>query len=393
MLTDLCRERNIKLAGPVGWHKDFDRSMYWLEVEANDRNVKWPLSYEQLEDCVADKSVRKKIEAGLSQYVLQTTGNGLAEEPRGIRCNPNTDPLIVLDFDCHRERPIGSGMRVIRDNEFILKNKGRSDAINVQIADIVLASGVATFGTVTDITQGAERSVKTTIPMKGNILQHDWEDVLMDEWNSKGSLEDLAPIPVAVTYSDYSGNRYQARFEVEYNPYSGTAETRFRDCLKVENGQQPRAEAAELDLPSTGMSKVADVFISHATEDKPYVEPLVEALERAGISVWYDRLSVEWGDSLRSTIDRGLSSCRFGIVVFSKAFLAKKKWTEYELDGLFAREKLGKKVILPIWHGVIRDDLVNYSPALADRLAKNTSTDDYDDIVATILRMLNRTSA
>jgi hypothetical protein len=135
------------------------------------------------------------------------------------------------------------------------------------------------------------------------------------------------------------------------------------------------------------------VFISHATEDKPYVEPLVEALERAGISVWYDRLSVEWGDSLRSTIDRGLSSCRFGIVVFSKAFLAKKKWTEYELDGLFAREKLGKKVILPIWHGVIRDDLVNYSPALADRLAKNTSTDDYDDIVATILRMLNRTSA
>lgn len=72
------------------------------------------------------------------------------------------------------------------------------------------------------------------------------------------------------------------------------------------------------------MSDEADVFVSHATEDKLYVEPLVKALEAAEIKVWYDRVTLEWGDDLRPAIDRGLANCRFGIVVFSKAFLAKK---------------------------------------------------------------------
>jgi hypothetical protein len=133
-----------------------------------------------------------------------------------------------------------------------------------------------------------------------------------------------------------------------------------------------------------------DVFISYSSVDKPYVEPLVIALETAGISVWFDKKSMEWGDSLRSEIDRGLLACRYGIVVFSKAFLAKKKWTEHELSALFAKEEPGKKVILPIWHGITRDDLVEYSPAFADRLAKNSVKDSYSDIVESLLSMLGR---
>jgi TIR domain len=133
-----------------------------------------------------------------------------------------------------------------------------------------------------------------------------------------------------------------------------------------------------------------DVFVSHATEDKSYVEPLVKALEAAGIRVWYDKSALEWGDDLRSVIDRGLSNCRYGIVVFSKAFLGKKKWTEYELNSLFALERVGRKVILPIWHGITRDDLIQYSPAFADRLAKILSTDSHGEIVEGMLGLLGR---
>jgi hypothetical protein len=133
-----------------------------------------------------------------------------------------------------------------------------------------------------------------------------------------------------------------------------------------------------------------DVFISHSTVDKPYVEPLAEALKAAGISVWFDKTTLEWGDSLRSEIDRGLASCRYGIVVFSKAFLRRKKWTEHELNALFAKEEPGKKVILPIWHGITREDLIEYSPAFADRLAKNSITDSHADIVHSLLSMLGR---
>ena len=65
----------------------------------------------------------------------------------------------------------------------------------------------------------------------------------------------------------------------------------------------------------------------------------------------------------------------YAIVVLSKPFLAERKWTEHELNGLFAREKVGRFIILPIWHGIEHEDSVNYDPALADRLAKVSATD------------------
>ena len=51
-----------------------------------------------------------------------------------------------------------------------------------------------------------------------------------------------------------------------------------------------------------------DVFISHASEDKPtVVEPLAKALMQAGLVVWYDRFELKLGDSLRRKIDEGLA--------------------------------------------------------------------------------------
>jgi hypothetical protein len=133
-----------------------------------------------------------------------------------------------------------------------------------------------------------------------------------------------------------------------------------------------------------------DVFISHASEDKAYVEPLAAALRAAGVSIWYDKTVLNWGDDLRPMIDNGLINCRFGIVVLSKAFLGKKKWTEHELNSLFAREQAGRKLVLPIWHGIARDDLLGYSPALADRLAKIAGSDSQDDIVRSMLDLLGK---
>lgn len=108
----------------------------------------------------------------------------------------------------------------------------------------------------------------------------------------------------------------------------------------------------------------------------------------AGVTVWYDQFVMEWGDTLRGAIDRGLADSRYGIVVFSPAFLKRKKWTEHELDGLFAREQSGNKVILPIWHNVKRDDLLEYGPALADRLAKDSRADSVENIVLELKRLL-----
>lgn len=118
---------------------------------------------------------------------------------------------------------------------------------------------------------------------------------------------------------------------------------------------------------------VWDVFISHASEDKEsFVRPLAEALKKRGIRVWFDEYTLRLGDSLRRSIDQGLSRCRFGIVVLSPAFFS-KEWPQKELDGLVARESGGQRIILPIWHNVTSSDVRRYSPTLSDRFAVSSS--------------------
>jgi hypothetical protein len=41
----------------------------------------------------------------------------------------------------------------------------------------------------------------------------------------------------------------------------------------------------------------------------------VEALGRLGVSLWYDEVSLNIGDSLSASIDRGIARSRNGIVV------------------------------------------------------------------------------
>ena len=134
-----------------------------------------------------------------------------------------------------------------------------------------------------------------------------------------------------------------------------------------------------------------DVFMSHASDDKNYVRPLVDELTKAGVKVWYDEHSISWGDPLRPSINNGLLNSSYAIVVLSQAFLAVRKWTEHELNGLFAREKVGKFLILPIWHGIGHSDLLRYDPALADRFAKASANENHAAIVRSVLKMLGRT--
>lgn len=116
-----------------------------------------------------------------------------------------------------------------------------------------------------------------------------------------------------------------------------------------------------------------DVFISHASEDKLSVaRPLANELKSRGKRVWLDELEMTVGDSLRQRIDEALRDSRFGVVILSRAFF-KKDWPQRELDGLIAKETRREKVVLPVWHTVDRESILQFSPMLADRLACNTS--------------------
>ena len=113
------------------------------------------------------------------------------------------------------------------------------------------------------------------------------------------------------------------------------------------------------------------------------------ALRNLGLSVWYDEFELKIGDSLRRKIDKGLARSKFGIVVLSKSFI-KKGWTNYELDGIMTRVVDGEQVLLPIWHEITKKEVVEYSPSLADKLARNTSSNTVEEIAEEIASLITK---
>jgi hypothetical protein len=114
------------------------------------------------------------------------------------------------------------------------------------------------------------------------------------------------------------------------------------------------------------------LFICHASEDQSdFDNPLADELGKE-FDIWYAPYVLRAGDSLRQKIDEGLRKCDYGVVVLSQAFFA-KNWTQNELDALFALETESRKMILPIWKDVNKEDVQKFSPLLAGRVATKAS--------------------
>jgi len=118
------------------------------------------------------------------------------------------------------------------------------------------------------------------------------------------------------------------------------------------------------------MSESKDVFICHASEDKSdIIKPLVAAFKREGISYWYDKAEIKWGDSIIEKVNEGLRISRYVIVVISKSFLS-KNWPKRELNSVLNVEaSTGKVRVLPLILGTdeVKKDIFKKYPLLNDK--------------------------
>lgn len=148
---------------------------------------------------------------------------------------------------------------------------------------------------------------------------------------------------------------------------------------------------AAVTTPATAPAR--DIFLSHASEDKDEIaRPLKDALEALEVSVWFDEMQIKVGQSIRQEIERGIASCRFGVVIISPHFF-RKTWTNAELDALFSRKMdSGQPLVLPIWHHVSKDEVLQHSPLLAGILALNTSTMSTDEIAVALAEAVRTTT-
>jgi hypothetical protein len=185
---------------------------------------------------------------------------------------------------------------------------------------------------------------------------------------------------------------------IDLGGYQGTVRSSVRVLPGIlPTAKQPRLSSVpslvqDKEIPSgfgeDPIIRKYDVFISHASEDKDeVVRPLAISLQSKGLNVWYDEFELKIGDSLRRKIDKGLANSRFGIVVLSKSFI-RKGWTNYELDGIITKSVSGEQIILPIWHNITKQEVIDYSPSLADKLARNTATYTIDEIAEEIAEVI-----
>lgn len=179
---------------------------------------------------------------------------------------------------------------------------------------------------------------------------------------------------------------------IDLGGYSGTVRHNARvlsGMLPIAREQLPLVQEKNLYIDTIDANKEYDVFISHASEDKDsVVRPLALALKEKGVNVWYDEFELKIGDSLRRKIDQGLSKSKFGIVVISRSFI-KKGWTNYELDGLMTKAISGQQILLPIWHDITKQEVIDYSPSLADKVARNTSQETVEEIASEVAELIH----
>lgn len=100
------------------------------------------------------------------------------------------------------------------------------------------------------------------------------------------------------------------------------------------------------------------VFLSHSSIDKPVIEDLIPYLNGADLPTWYDKVNIDYGDSIDKKIKSGIKIA--GTVLFwvTKDFL-KSDWCKFEMDSFVGRFSNKEKIlILSIIHeGISKEEL------------------------------------
>lgn len=118
-----------------------------------------------------------------------------------------------------------------------------------------------------------------------------------------------------------------------------------------------------------------DIFLCHASDDRQGpAKELCDHLVSHGASVWFSEYDVGLGKSLLTEIDKGLRSCRAGIVLVTPAMLttleAATGIASKELAALLATDR-----VIPVAHDTDFDALRDVSLLLGARSGLTTGED------------------
>lgn len=129
---------------------------------------------------------------------------------------------------------------------------------------------------------------------------------------------------------------------------------------------------------------MSSVFLSHNSNDKPWVRNLADRLTSDGVVVWIDEAELNIGDSLIEKIAEGIHEMRFVAAVISSNSI-NSSWVQKELTLAMSKEIKGRQVtVLPL---LIEN--CTLPPFLTDKLyADFTNPDNFEQEYSKLLRAI-----
>jgi hypothetical protein len=129
-------------------------------------------------------------------------------------------------------------------------------------------------------------------------------------------------------------------------------------------------------------------FILHYYKDRENIAlPLAHALEAEGLPVFHDDFVLEPGDDLEDKIRNGITKYKFGIVVFSRAFV-RIGWQVAGIRCLYDELVSEYKDIYPVWHNITRNDLANFLPVMERFIPEKPGAGGIPAIVRDVVDLL-----
>ena len=132
---------------------------------------------------------------------------------------------------------------------------------------------------------------------------------------------------------------------------------------------------------------MSDIFVSYAREDQDRVALLVQALEKMGCAIFWDR-TIPPGTTWREILDTEIQACRCVLVVWTQKSV-KSEWVLEEAD--IGKQK---KILVPVLLDAIEPPL-GFRGIQAAKLVPwngNNSSANFGGLIAAIEKILGRPS-
>jgi hypothetical protein len=213
-----------------GYMRRFHPKVESIIYEAGELGVNnFPLNAEVNREAHSSLNIRD-IAVKLKELSIE-----VASHQHPLQALSDNDPVIVPEF-IDKPMPFPAKEHFVGERPITLHNRGRSDAYDVQIADIVLIEGTAMFPQIAFIRGGGETKVRAKIAETNGELfaVHDLELLLETEWTYHGD-KNLSGLDteVKIIYTDKTRTvEFVTQFTMKFDRQLTTA-------LNIRHGKRP----------------------------------------------------------------------------------------------------------------------------------------------------------